>query len=241
MVCHAKEETDKNLWFLDTGCSNHMCGNKSAFSTLDESFRDNVKFGDNSKVSVMGKGQVLVQTPGNTIQTISNVLFVPDLKTNLLSIGQFQEKGYEISMKGGLCQIHDAKLGLIAQVTISPMLAVQNMTPEEAWSGRRPDVSHFRIFGCIVYAHVPDEKRRKLDDKGEKCIFLGVSDYSKAYKMYNPNTKKIVINRDVICDEASTWKRTKGAQQQFSQILMKKMEKDNNLWKMCSNMFKMSK
>lgn len=43
----------------------------------------------------------------------------------------------------------------------SPIFFVLNMTPEEAWSGRNPAVDHFRIFGCIVYAHVPDEKRKK--------------------------------------------------------------------------------
>ncbi|XP_059654574.1 uncharacterized protein LOC132301327 [Cornus florida] len=102
MICRAKEETNKNLWYLDTGCSNHMCGDKSTFSDLDESFRDDVKFGDNSKVSVMGKGKVAIQTKGNSIHTISNVLFVPDLKTNLLSVGQLQEKGYEISIKDGV-------------------------------------------------------------------------------------------------------------------------------------------
>lgn len=87
----------------------------------------------------------------------------------------------------------------------SPTLAVKNMTPEEAWSGRKPDVNHFRVFGCIAYAHIPDEKRRKLDNKGEKCIFLDVSDKSKAYKLYNPNTMKIVISCDVVSDEKETW------------------------------------
>lgn len=87
----------------------------------------------------------------------------------------------------------------------SPTLAVQNMTREEAWSGRRPAVDHFWIFGCIAYAHILDEKRRKLDNKGEKCIFLGVSDKSKAYKLYNPSTMKIVISRDVVFDEEGTW------------------------------------
>ncbi|KAJ7962205.1 Retrovirus-related Pol polyprotein from transposon TNT 1-94 [Quillaja saponaria] len=61
-------------------------------------------------------------------------------------------------------------------LNISPTFAVQNMTPEEAWSGRKPAVDHFKIFGCIAYAYVPNEKRKKLDDKGEKCIFLGVSE-----------------------------------------------------------------
>lgn len=87
----------------------------------------------------------------------------------------------------------------------SPTLAVQNVTPQEAWSGHKPSVEHFRIFGCIAYAHIPDQKRSKLDDKGEKCIFLGVSDQSKAYKLYNPISKKIVISRDVIFYEDRFW------------------------------------
>ena len=87
----------------------------------------------------------------------------------------------------------------------SPTFAVQNMTPEEAWSGRKPSVDHLRIFGCIAFAHIPDEKRKKLDDKSEKCVFLGVSEVSKAYKLFNPFTKKIIISRDVVFDEEKTW------------------------------------
>ena len=41
----------------------------------------------------------------------------------------------------------------------SPTFVVKNMTLEEAWSGRKPTVDHFRIFGCIAYAHIPDKKR----------------------------------------------------------------------------------
>ncbi|XP_028052257.1 uncharacterized protein LOC114256775 [Camellia sinensis] len=104
---------------IDTGCSNHMCGDKKAFSDLDESFRNTVKFGDNSTVSVMGKGRVTIQTKGNSTHIISHVLFVPNLKTNLLTVGQLQEKGYEISIKDGVCQIQDAKLGLIARVNMT--------------------------------------------------------------------------------------------------------------------------
>ncbi|KAI5395925.1 hypothetical protein KIW84_062209 [Lathyrus oleraceus] len=119
MVCHVKEEIQPNLWYLDTGCSNHMCGDKKAFSDLDESFRSIVKFGDNSIVSVMGKGTIGIHTKKDYVQTISNVLFVPDLKTNLLSVGQLQEKGYGIYVKNGVCRIEDEKLGLIAQVNIT--------------------------------------------------------------------------------------------------------------------------
>ena len=46
---------------------------------------------------------------------------------------------------------------------------------------------------------------KKLDDKGEKCVFLSISEASKVYKLFNPLTKKIVTSRDVIFDEESTW------------------------------------
>jgi len=89
------------------------------FSDLDETLCNTVKFGDNSTVFVLGKRTVTLQTKENSSHTISNVLFVPDLKTNLLSMGQLQEKGYEISFKDGVCQIQDAKIGLIAQIKMT--------------------------------------------------------------------------------------------------------------------------
>lgn len=65
----------------------------------------------------------------------------------------------------------EAVLWSIHILNRSPTLAVKNVTPEEAWSGRRPFVGHFRVFGCVAYAHVPDQKRKKLDDKGVKIHF----------------------------------------------------------------------
>ena len=63
----------------------------------------------------------------------------------------------------------------------------------------------FLDFWVINYAHIPNEKMRKLENKGEKFIFLGVSDKSKAYKLYNSSTMKIVISCDVVFDEKDTW------------------------------------
>ncbi|KAK2989971.1 hypothetical protein RJ640_004134 [Escallonia rubra] len=160
-------------------------------------------------ITLKAKGDVKIRTKNGFVETISNVLYVPDLKSNLLSAGQLQEKGYIITIQQGACEIYDPTKGAIVVVEMSsnrsPTFAVQDMTPEEAWSGRRPAVDHFRIFGCIAYAHVPDAKRKKLDDKSEKCVFLGVSEVSKAYKLFNPLTKKIVTSRDVVFEEESTW------------------------------------
>ena len=87
----------------------------------------------------------------------------------------------------------------------SPNLAVKNITPKEAWSEIKPSVSYFRTFGCIGFVHVPDQRRSKLDDKSIKCVLLGVSEESKAYKLYDPPNKKIYISRDVKFQEDATW------------------------------------
>ncbi|GJZ72806.1 retrovirus-related pol polyprotein from transposon TNT 1-94 [Tanacetum coccineum] len=86
-----------------------------------------------------------------------------------------------------------------------PTVAVQNQTPEEAWSGVKPAIDYFRVFGCVAHAHVPDQKRSKLDDKSRKCVLLGVSDESKAYRLYDPVSKKIIVSRDVIFEEDESW------------------------------------
>ncbi|KAJ8617545.1 hypothetical protein MRB53_013731 [Persea americana] len=51
-----------------------------------------------------------------------------------------------------------------------PTRNVWNKTPLEAWSGIKPGISHLRVFGTIAYAHVPDQKRSKLDDKSAKDV-----------------------------------------------------------------------
>ena len=56
-----------------------------------------------------------------------------------------------------------------------PTLAVKNTTPEEAWSGMKPYVDHFRVFGCIAHVHVLEVRRTKLGNISVICIFLGVS------------------------------------------------------------------
>ena len=87
----------------------------------------------------------------------------------------------------------------------SPTRSVWGKTPQEAWSGRKPGISHLRVFGSIAHVHVPDKKRTKLDDKSESFIFIGYDANSKGYKLFNPNNKKVVISRDVVFDEEGLW------------------------------------
>ena len=49
------------------------------------------------------------------------------------------------------------------------------MMPEKKYTSIKVDISHFKVFGCIAYVHIPDEKRTKMDPKAKKCIFIGYS------------------------------------------------------------------
>lgn len=430
------EANREDAWFLDSGCSNHMSGDKAVFSELDESFRQLVKLGNNTRMNVLGKGNVRLHL-NRFNHVVTEVFYVPDLKNNLLSIGQLQEKGLAILIQTGTCKIYHPERGLIIQTNMTtnrmfvllaksqakkascfhttsedlshlwhcryghlshkglrtlqskkmvrglpplpastvmctdcmvgkqhrdpipkkstwrasqrlqlihadicgpitptsnskkryslcfiddysrkawvyfltekseafnsfkcfknlveketglfikclrtdrggefnseefnnfckqngikrqltaaytpqqngvaerknrtvmnmvrsmlsekkipktfwpeavnwtvyvlnrcPTLVVKNVTPEEAWSGMKPLVAHFRVFGCVAHVHVPDARRTKLENKSFSCVLLGVSEESKAYRLYNPLTKRVVISRDVIFEEEKQW------------------------------------
>jgi transposase InsO family protein len=75
-------------------------------------------------------------------------------------------------------------------------------TPQELWTGDKPSLDLLRVFGCIAHVHVPKERRgNKLSDRSIQCIHVGYSLESKAYRLYDPASKKIIISRDVTFEE----------------------------------------
>ena len=80
---------------------------------------------------------------------------------------------------------------------------------EEAFSGEKLEVSHLRIFGCLVYIHIPNEKRTKLNPSRRKGIFVGYSDTSNSYRIYFPGFKNINISRDMTFYEDSTYSKSR--------------------------------
>jgi hypothetical protein len=86
-------------------------------------------------------------------------------------------------------------------VNRSPSSALGDKTPQEVWTGKEPSLTHLKVFGCDAYVHVPKENRSKLDKKAEKCIFIGYKYGLKGYKLWNPETKKVVYSRDVVFRE----------------------------------------
>ena len=82
-----------------------------------------------------------------------------------------------------------------------PHKQLDGMTPFEAWSGHKPDVTHFRIFGSKAWARIPTEKRRALQPQSQEFLFVGYSKYSKGYKLINLTTNKYFIEISVQFEE----------------------------------------
>lgn len=74
-------------------------------------------------------------------------------------------------------------------------------TPYEKWFNRKPTLAHLKIFGSEAYVHVPKDQRSKWEKNSIKCIMVGYNDDSKAYRVYEPSCKRLLIRRDVIFDE----------------------------------------
>ncbi|RVW37270.1 Retrovirus-related Pol polyprotein from transposon TNT 1-94 [Vitis vinifera] len=376
MAYNEEVVSSNNIWFLDSGCSNHMTGIKSLFKELDESHKLKVKLGDDKQVQVEGKGTVAVNNGHGNVKFLYNVYFIPSLTQNLLSVGQLMLFPLEVSsiekhalvvketsesnlwhlryghlnVKGlkllskkemvfglpkidsvNVCEgciygkqskkpfpkgrsrrasscleiIHADLCGpmqtasfggsryfllftddhsrmswvyflqskaetfetfkkfkafvekqsgkcikradyslftrangvaerknrtvvemarsmmkaknlsnhfwaegvatAVYLLNISPTKAVLNRTPYEAWYGRKPWVSHLKVFDSVAYTLIDSHNRSKLDEKSIKCIFIGYCSQSKGYKLYNPVSGKIIVSRNVVFDEKASW------------------------------------
>lgn len=85
----------------------------------------------------------------------------------------------------------------------SPTKTLSYVSPEEIWSGKKPDLSYMKVFGCKAMVHIPKERRQKLDPKSRELIFVGYSDSVKGYRFIDPKTKQSVMSRDVVFLEAT--------------------------------------
>ena len=74
-------------------------------------------------------------------------------------------------------------------------------TPEEAYSGKRPYIGHLRAYGCIAYAHIPIEKRQKLESTAQRTCLIGYMPTSRQYRLYHPETGQIIVSTAPTFDE----------------------------------------
>ncbi|XP_078429346.1 uncharacterized protein LOC144701404 [Wolffia australiana] len=112
-----------DYWYLDMGATNHMFGQRNFFCNLDESVSGFVKFGDNSKIPIKGKGDIVITQKNGSTLRLPKVLFVPDLAANILSLGRLDEEGCKMTtaeeVKRSEGRLYLLKLNVVDQCLIT--------------------------------------------------------------------------------------------------------------------------
>ncbi|KAK4425280.1 hypothetical protein Salat_1721900 [Sesamum alatum] len=198
-----------------------MCGKKECFIDFDENFTDMVKLGNNASLIVTGKGNVRLQVDG-MVQIITGVFYVPKLKNNLLSISQLQEKGLAILFQHDRCKVYHSGKGLImdTKMAANRMFKLRVVIAQPSCfstiTESRDQLWHCR-YGHLIYNGLKTLQQKNMvnglpelkssSDICKDCI-VGKQqriEESKAYRLYDPYSKKIIVSRDVVFEEDKAW------------------------------------
>lgn len=102
MVVFTYDHVDSKIWFLDTGCSNHMIGRREWLLYFDESKKSKVRLPKYSSLQVKGIGNIIIQRSNWEKYMIK---YVPGMKCDLLSVRQLVEKVFLVVMKNGALEL----------------------------------------------------------------------------------------------------------------------------------------
>jgi len=125
------------MWYLDSGSSKHMTGEKSMFINLGLKQEGHVTYGDNNKGKILGRGTI-----GDKSNFLTHdVPYAEGLKHNLLNISQLCDKGYQVTFKSSTYEIrqpNSQELLLIGKRVNNVYLL---------------DISHPSSIGCLLTKH----------------------------------------------------------------------------------------
>ncbi|GJY82049.1 retrovirus-related pol polyprotein from transposon TNT 1-94 [Tanacetum coccineum] len=145
------------LWYLDSGCSKHMTGDRSQLTNFISKFLGTVKFGNDQVAKIMGYGDYQIRNV-----TISRVYYVEGLGHNLFSVGQFCDSNLEVAFRQHTCFIRNLEgvdlltgsrgdnlytLSLGNMMASSPICLLSKASKTKSWLWHRR-LSHLN-FGSI--------------------------------------------------------------------------------------------
>nr|GEV30493.1 retrovirus-related Pol polyprotein from transposon TNT 1-94 [Tanacetum cinerariifolium] len=186
------------LWYLDSGCSKHMTGNRSQLMNFVSKFLRIVRFGNNHIARTMRYGDYQL---GNV--TISRVYYVKGLGHNLFIVGQFCDADIKVAFRKSNCFIRSLEAINTACYTQNRSLIRirYNKTPYELMQDKKPDLSFFYVFCTLCYPTNDNDDLGKLDAKADIGIFVGYTPTKEAFRIYSKRSWKIIETIHVIFDE----------------------------------------
>ncbi|RVW46097.1 Retrovirus-related Pol polyprotein from transposon RE1 [Vitis vinifera] len=159
-TCFTNGSTSES-WLVDSGCTNHMTYDQNLFREIDRTAISKVGIGNGEYIPVKGKGTVAIESLTG-LKLISDVLFVPDIDQNLLSVGQLVEKGFKVCFEDKNCIIKDAEGREVFNIKMKGKSFALNMLEDEQiaaaqhenntmlWHKRLGHFHHFEDKNCII-------------------------------------------------------------------------------------------
>ncbi|RVW41557.1 Retrovirus-related Pol polyprotein from transposon TNT 1-94 [Vitis vinifera] len=190
-------------WWIDTGATRHVCSDKKMFSTFEPIENGEKVFMGNSATSeIKGQGKVILKMTSGKELTLTNVLYVPEIRKNLVSGSLLNNHGFRLVFESNKVVL--SKSGMyVGKGYMSDGMWKLNVpkkkaekTPYELWKGRKPSYTYLRMWGCLAKVAVPPPKKVKIGPKTIDCIFIGYAHNSNAYRflVYESNIPDIHKN-----------------------------------------------
>ncbi|SGY77776.1 BQ5605_C005g03723 [Microbotryum silenes-dioicae] len=96
----------------------------------------------------------------------------------------------------------EAALYYVHCKNLMPHAGIGGEIPDTRWHGFAPDISTLRAFGCRAWHHLPSAKRTDLDPKAVPLLFVGFDQHAKAFRLFEPSTRRIQLSRNVVFRES---------------------------------------
>ncbi|GJT39672.1 retrovirus-related pol polyprotein from transposon TNT 1-94 [Tanacetum coccineum] len=187
------------LWYLDSGCSKHMTGDRSWLRNFMKKFIEIVRFGNDHFGAVMGYGYYVI---GDSV--ISRVYYVEGLGHNLFSVEQFCDSDLEVAFRKHSCYVRDTNgvelIKVLRTLQQKGVVERRNRTLVEA---ARIMLIFSKAPIALCYPTNDNEDLGKLQPTADIGIFVGYAPSRKGYKIYNKRTRRIMETIHVKFDELS--------------------------------------
>jgi hypothetical protein len=108
-----------SVWYLDSGASFHMTGDKDFFSDLEErDLKMHIEMGDDGRYSVTGIGTITFQRESGKPFQLKNFMYIPGLKKSLVSVTMLEDRGYDVVFSGGKAFLRHKTMGQVNRIGI---------------------------------------------------------------------------------------------------------------------------
>lgn len=198
-VSKLENEKARRKWCIDSGCSAHMCRDLNDFVNIDTGNNGTVNLASNTSTEIQGKGVAALSTLVNgkcKYVKLDNALHVPDLRTNLVSVGKITDKGFEVIFRDRKAEVTDKTGNVI--LTADRLNGLYYIRQEDTESCRKTTISDKNI------------EKRSLKEWHYSLGHLSLKDLREAAK--NGSIKGLVIDdlsEDFQCETCLLGKMTR--------------------------------